>query len=667
MTVKRLIIAASLGTLLIAAPAHAVTMEEVITLTKLGITPGEVIKAIEKDRTVFNLSVTDILALKKASVADQVLKFMLATPQKYGGGGAPGSPGIVTPSRELDPAETTPVPPVEETPEERASREERERQEAMKLLEEQRAAQAAQRQAFAKGVLAKGRSLGDRGRFVEAIQAFQKFMDQGGFPPDSQEAYFAKFGIANALVQAGGDDATGLHQAAARQLVDVLLAGPERPFFQTAFQQLRELRRKVNYAPPALEQLTKFFVGSFSAAFQDEYNYVLGEFFYDYANWSKALSYLDQVSSAAPDYAKAQYLKGLVEVRNQMYRSAVGSFQNAIVATDENKSDPEIRDLGYLALARIAYDSEQHDAAIYYYRKIPKGSYKRATAFYESAWVYFVKGDFSRALGTFQTLHSPYFEHRFYPELWILEATIYMNTCRFSDAEESLSRYMTDIDPLVAPLTDFLLKTARPEQFYRALVETVGGKSVHGLPRELVAPVLADVQFYNLYRTVKQIEREIALLSPHVSTLGEFAENMKRELENLRQNRIREIGIKIQRVLKEVETTLAEYDLKVKEIEVDLQDEMLKEEERKLLSLEEDEEKVVSAQVETGGASAIVGGDSWQWPYEGEYWSDEIGTYRAFFSDRCAQAVDPMAPLPEDGGPATSDDVPTDDGGAGLF
>ena len=121
-----------------------------------------------------------------------------------------------------------------------------------------------------------------------------------------------------------------------------------------------------------------------------------------------------------------------------MYRSAVQSFQNAIVATEENGSDPEIRDLGYLALARIAYDSEQHDAAIYYYRKIPKGSYKRATAFYESAWVYFVKGDYSRALGTFQTLHSPYFEHQFYPELWILEATVYMNTCRFGDAEESL-------------------------------------------------------------------------------------------------------------------------------------------------------------------------------------------------------------------------------------
>ena len=48
-------IAACLGTLLISAPAGAVTMEEVITLTKLGIAPNEVIKAIEKDLSLIHI------------------------------------------------------------------------------------------------------------------------------------------------------------------------------------------------------------------------------------------------------------------------------------------------------------------------------------------------------------------------------------------------------------------------------------------------------------------------------------------------------------------------------------------------------------------------------------------------------------------------------------
>ena len=66
--------------------AAAITTDEVITLTKLGIPPAEIIKAIDKDKTVFTLSVGDILNLKKAGVAEPVIKHMLSTKERYGGG-----------------------------------------------------------------------------------------------------------------------------------------------------------------------------------------------------------------------------------------------------------------------------------------------------------------------------------------------------------------------------------------------------------------------------------------------------------------------------------------------------------------------------------------------------------------------------------------------------
>jgi hypothetical protein len=68
----------------ITAPeAGAITIIEIKTLTKLGISPDEIIKAIEKDREVFNLSVQDILSLKKGNVHKRVLKYMLSTPQRF--------------------------------------------------------------------------------------------------------------------------------------------------------------------------------------------------------------------------------------------------------------------------------------------------------------------------------------------------------------------------------------------------------------------------------------------------------------------------------------------------------------------------------------------------------------------------------------------------------
>lgn len=608
-------------------PALAITTDEVITLTKLGISPDEVIKAIEKDKTVFTLSVTDILNLKKAGVDEKVLKFMLSTKQRYGG----GNTGTTT-----DPTvkPNTPPVPAELTPEQKAERERKMRVEAERLMAEKKRAEEAQRKAYAKGVLGTGRALAKKGKFVESIQAYQSFVQNGQFKPDSEEAYLSKFGIAEALVEAG------LFQSAAKQLVEVLLDGPEKPFFQTAFKQLRRLRKKVNYSPPDLEELTKFFVGNFSQAFQCEYNYVLGEFFYDYSNWTEALKYLGAVTPRCVDHAKAQYLKGLVEIRNQLYKSAVQSFQSAIVSTEENQSNKEVSDLAYMALARIAAEVANWDGAIYYYRKVPKGSYKAAQALYESGWVYFQKGDASRALGTFQTLHSPYFKNNFYPELWILEATVYMTLCRFVYAQEALVMFERQVLPLGTPLKQFLLKTTRPEEYYKAIVATVAGKKTYGLPPEVLPAVLSNVEFYNLYQTVKQIEAELKKVTASQAKLGGFGADLAKNLARLQQERVRELGIRIQRILKETEASLTEYGKKLNEVRIDLEDLYLDQQKRKLRDLAAGREEKKVAKGEEGGSSAIVGSDSWEWPFEGEYWADEIGYHRAFVTEICPVDAD---------------------------
>jgi tetratricopeptide (TPR) repeat protein len=610
------------------AEASAITAEEVITLTKLGISPEEIVKAVKKDRTVFQLDVSEILRLKKAGVHPDVIKFMLQTPTLFGtktGTSATGTPN--------DTGATSPPPEERElTEEEKRAREERMRQEAMKLLEEKKKAEERQRQAFAQGVLKTGRDLADAGKWVESVETFQRFVEASGFAPNSEEAYLAEFGIANALVKAG------LLQSAAKELVEVLLHGPEKPFFQTAFDLLRELRREINYSPPNLEELTRFSVESFSKAFRNEFSYVLGEFFYEYQNWDQALAFLDQVTPEAPDYARAQYLKGLVEVRNKLYKSAVKSFQRAVLATEENHSDREVKDLAFMALARIAYEAGDADAGIYYYRKVPRDSYKYSQSLYESAWVYLMKADYSRALGMFQDLHSPHFRHHFFPELWILEATIYMHLCHFSVAEQALERFRAEISPMAVPLKQFLLKTVRPEDYYTSLVQTVAGKESYGLPPRLGAPVLANVEFYNLYKTIKRIEKEQETIEGQRSRLGAFGDDLADKLKMLHADRVREIGIKIQRILNETQNDLADWELKLKEIEVDLQDQKIAEEERKLRCINDPEACKGDVVVgETGGQVAIVGSDQWEWPFEGEYWSDEIGYHRAFIQEVCAE------------------------------
>ena len=238
-----------------APDARAVTVEDVLTLTRLNIDKTEIIKAIEKDRTVFNLGVQDILRLRKEGVDSEVIKFMLQTPQKYGG---KGGAATTAPSATAAPAAAR-----QQTPEERAAEEARLRREAQRLKEEQMKAQEAQRRAYAQGILKRGKDQADGGEFVAAIQTFQRFLQEGRYAPGSEEYVIARYGVANALVQAG------LYQAASETLVEVLLAGPQTQFFQPAFSDFRTLRKKVGYSPPELERLAAFDVSAFSQGFQD--------------------------------------------------------------------------------------------------------------------------------------------------------------------------------------------------------------------------------------------------------------------------------------------------------------------------------------------------------------------------------------------------------------
>ncbi len=602
-----------------ASPARAISIEQIMTLCQVGVPGDEMIKAIERDKTVFNLTVGQILELKKAGVPDAVLKYMLKTPQLFGKEPAPG---------EKKPDEKKTITIEEMTPEERAALEAKQRAEAEKLAVEAKRAEESQRRAFAQGILKNGMDLANAGRCTDAINTFLDFIQKGGFQKGSEEHYNAWFGIANALASCGW------HQSAAKYFVDVLLEGPEKQFFQQAFWKLREVRKKVNYAPPDLEELTKFSTANFSKRFQDEYNYFLGEFFFDYNNFNRALAFFDQVSAEAPDYGKAVYLTGLVQVQNNLYKSAVENFQKAIIATENNKSDAEVSDLSYLALARIAHEAENFDASIYYYRRVSQDSNKLPVAFYESAWTFFKKADYTRALGTFQALHSPFFKHYFYPELWILEATAYVNMCRADYAREALKQFTDQVESLGVPLKQLLGQLKTPQDYFNALIGIAEKKPPYQIDKRVIQPILANVEFFNLYKTVRHIEWEEGELKKNEGKLGQFGTDLSIKLAQLRQSRVNEAGIKVQQILKQLEAEMADYSVKKTEIEIDLT----------VIENETIESDLQGKPVEDGkpgaakeGSTAIVGTDAMSWPFEGEFWKDGIGGFRSFLKSQCKQ------------------------------
>lgn len=626
--------------------AAALTKDELFNLKSSNV-PDPAIISVLKSSGPLNLNQDDVKKLKELGASPELLKFLqdnghvLATTGGGGGGGGDIAPAD---GGEVAPAEMNPDAMAEEEARRKAEEEARIRAEAKRLrdAEEQRKVKMAEikRQVAkltdADRALSSGRNMAAAKAYLEflnleeQLKAMAEGLDEGGGEDFSAEFYRAKFGLAKALFK------EGVYSGADGPLLEVILAGPEKPHFVEAFYMLRKLTRENGYAPPQLSNLTSFYVENLDADFQDDFNYYLGRFFYDYNKLELAFKYLEKVRPESPVKSAALYLTGVAQIdpKVKKYRSAVGNFQQAILTGETVEgSDPEIRELAFLALARVAYEATNYDGALYYYNKIPRTSPRRSTALFESSWTLFLKNDYNRTMGSFHSLHSPYYQQWYFPDLYVLEATIYLNLCKFEVAKESLStfkaRYL-DQQPL---LQNFLQNTLKPEDYYHAVVNKYRKADEEtGLPMIFVQGVFNNADFFNNHRVIKNLTREQKQLESNIGALGEFGQKVLDRVKKARKTQLLKAGIEVQQILSQMDQELTDWSIKADEIDFEIDGARAEEVKRALTNPD------YVPPSATQGTTLFVVADDWQyWPFEGEYWVDEIGNYRGFLSNECIE------------------------------
>jgi hypothetical protein len=96
-----------LAALLVPASASAVTVRDIIELTKAGLSDDILVALIDADRTVFSLDKNEILSLKKAGVSEAVLLKMIRSRRDF-------DPPAATQEPEMEPVIPVPQPSVPE-------------------------------------------------------------------------------------------------------------------------------------------------------------------------------------------------------------------------------------------------------------------------------------------------------------------------------------------------------------------------------------------------------------------------------------------------------------------------------------------------------------------------------------------------------------------------
>ena len=619
------------ATLVGAAQASALSRQDIYNLLNSGLSPDLIVNVIRSSTAPVTVTEGEITQMRAEGVPEPILAELCV---RVGCGAAPApgpgpGPGFGTPGLE------------QEFERQRALEEERRRQDMQRMEEEREAmrrrmAEEEARQGAAQAaigdLLRAERLLRDR-RYVQAASTFAEYLGAQRPAPGSEEYGRALFGYVKAMFGAG------YRYSVRQEVLELALMGPQTPFFEEAFDMLATVVSELDVTDPRIEALANMTVGHMSQAFQDRFSFTLGRAFRSFGDAARAQQIFERISADSPERARAYHLSGTMYLAANQNRRAVESFQSAVSAARRTGLQ-DVEELAHLALARILFSIREYDAALYYYQKIPSASPRRPQAIFETAWAYFMKNDFDRAVGTLHSLHSPFFQRYFWPELYVLEAAAYFETCNLRDAELAVAMFRRNVASMQQDVEQFRLLTVSPEAMWAAVVEyydRLGTDGANLLPQAAVRTVLRHPEFLAKYEQLNLLIAEAARLRRDGAALGAWTDDLVNEIDAQIEVRRIDAGLFVDRRLEELSNELTDWSVKAQEVDVEITVEL-----RRMIARQR--EGSVTGE---GGTSTFVLAQDWQfWPYEGEYWLDEVEHFRANLTNY--RDADNRCVIPED-------------------
>ncbi|MEQ8276621.1 MAG: hypothetical protein RKU31_23325 [Deltaproteobacteria bacterium] len=349
--------------------------------------------------------------------------------------------------------------------------------------------------------------------------------------------------------------------------------------------------------------------------------------------------YVLRVNETSKFGARAKFLEGLVLFKNEKENEALDAFKTVVRLTHPDAEHPNetLREAAFFQLARTHFGAQQPSFSIFYYDKVDRDSYAWLDALYEASWAEFRLGVYEKALGNLLTLHSPFFKDEYFPESHILKAVIYYENCRYPEAKNILTRFLRRYEPVLEELEAMTAREQTSDKYYEAL-ENLRGRDLAETNTEkaeilgqVLGIALADPELQRLDEAYKEVSEEEASLASYGGGFGSaaIAERLREVLTDAKQQLAREAGRAVRNQLERERDhvkTLIQQAIRI-DIETSRSEqERIESQLRDVQSRPKDIEKEF---IEWTDDEKLV------WPFDGEYWRDELGTYELTLAHSC--------------------------------
>jgi len=405
----------------------------------------------------------------------------------------------------------------------------------------------------------------------------------------------------------------------------IVQAGPSHPDYLRAIEAAsataEQLRDEV-VAPHLFEKIPADTLAALPAAPRARIAVSLALLAYRSGRHEDASRLLTQVPADSPAVPQALYLRGLLQQRTEPERALV-SFREL---TAMERAPEELRELAALALGRTLYGLRRYAEASAAYGKLPRFSRHWDEALFEGAYADLQNGDPGGALGKLHSLHSPHLRDEFVPESLNLTAILYQQRCLYPQVRAALKDLDDEYLPMRDRMKQLLAANLPLEEYWRML-----GSGDARLPAAAKHHLGKNERVAAMRTYLEQLEREAG----RVRGDGTLSAALKDDLLDAtaqQKEQSERLGGKF------VQGRLADMARLIDVLEGDR--ELIAFEttkgEKEMLETRFDAEAQLASQELNRPAMPRSGHE--YWPFDGEYWPDEIGYYRYTVKDACARS-----------------------------
>ena len=432
-----------------------------------------------------------------------------------------------------------------------------------------------------------------------------------------------------------------MNQVAAFQFVDVIKSGDGK-YTRQAIEKLLIVTDKLGDETLLNYAIQRIDVNSVPTQNRDMLYYRMGEIKQKSGLYSEATQLYSKVGTQSRYYLNALYNMGLSQAEANQTDLALSTFQKLL----NNRSTASITDsnkvAAQMAIARTLYQKKDWEGSTEAYAKIPRDHILWHDSIFERSWAMLRAARFRSALSNFQSLHSSYYDTFYIPETLLLRSIVYLYICKYDEMEKVLTLFDKQYGPVEASIQNFINTKSAAESYFQEL------NKVYKIKNSEDADANPENSTQVSYRAIRHIadegnvrrsfsyirklleERKLIEANPQIKSSGIGAYSLKLLVNRTKSAKASTgdmVKAHLQNMLVELkdlkeQTSLIRYEM------INGKKESLKKRiaGKDLGEVQVDEKRDRSFYVENGFE---------YYPFQGEYWLDEVGNYHYLGKQNC--------------------------------